>query len=201
LFPSEYVVGQPPPFAIADVFDDPSVGGDEIAIGMLGTSTIQVYTASAASLNPITNSPELPYHLTFDTSISLPGPLVMPPIFADVDGDGLLDVIATVNANGEPFEMFDALNTGSGFSAPTADTLLNDNQCLPQAAAKLFGSGPSELSCGGRVPGYQPRWHPGHRDGRALRAGGPHRLDRQPERSVLDHHRADRRPGQEPARR
>lgn len=152
-FPGDLTSGQPPPFAIADALDNPGVGGDEIAIGMIGTSTIGIYTATAGGVFE-DGSIEGLYHLTLDQTISLGSATIQTvPIFADIDGDGTLDILVTVNPGGNPpYQTLDIFNNGTSFGTPTEDTVLSQGgQCPATAAGKLFGAGSSELFCAGAV--------------------------------------------------
>jgi hypothetical protein len=152
-FPGDLTSGQPPPFSIADAIDNPGVGGDEIAIGMIGTSTIGVYTATAGGVAP-NGALEPLYHLALDQTISLGSATIQTvPIFADIDGNGTLDILVTVDPGGTgPYVTMDLFNSGTSFGTPTVDTVLSQGgQCPATAAGKLFGSGSSELFCAGAV--------------------------------------------------
>nr|HEX4317700.1 VCBS repeat-containing protein [Kofleriaceae bacterium] len=135
----------PPPFPIADAIDAPGVGGDEIAIGVPGGTAIHIFTATTTGATAVAR-------LVHAVDVAVPGALDDRPIlFADLDGDGHLDLVfgATSVATGD--QVFVASGTGTGFGAATADQALSTSGCFPTAAGNVVGDARAEVWCNSLV--------------------------------------------------
>ncbi len=125
-----------PALASANVFTSDGAGRDELALAFAGTSSVFVYRAGDA--------PD-PLRLVQVAEIAVPGEILAGTVFADVDGDGLLDLLVSY-ASSAGSRIAVALNQGDdsfgpavrepAFERPTGSGIEAE---LPLAAADLDG--------------------------------------------------------------
>jgi hypothetical protein len=129
--------------------DDDAQGRDEFALAFQGASQVWIYTSEGASGPGPSTLAVADYQI-----VDVPGQVQRGALFADVDGDGSIDLLVSVNIAGTPHVAV-ALNDGTGQLSSPAEVAPVFSQGVhrgwPLAAGDFTGNGMADYVLPGAV--------------------------------------------------